>query len=308
MGFRFENWDSAMAPSPIAKLLAEKAGVQEAPVTYQDMQAKKEPINQAKARMEASTPFPQDGKYTPNTDYTSVTMAPKFETNAEAKARADEADTRAYQQAHQGLSSDFASKIAEILRQGKSMEQSYRDSAEGKFTPKTMGQIAEERMASIPKDQSWRRQNPFAEGMGYQWADDAKLKGLGWGDDDISSMKARTEFEPQEIENLYSQGALRAPYAEYLKEQERLRQQAEAEAARQAAIRASYYDYTPQSTYSEPEAPAPTHEPVFKGNYTIQAPTPSSSFDQLDSDSMADYKRSRSSMNTGYWGTGRGSY
>ena len=134
-----------------------------------------------------------------------------------AQARADEADTRAYQQSHPGLSSDFSAKIAEILRQGKQAEQRYRDSAEGKLPAKTMGEIAQERMATIPKDQAWRRQNPFAEGMGYQWADDKTLQGLGWKDDDISSMKARTEFDPQEIQNLYSVGALKAPYAEYLK-------------------------------------------------------------------------------------------
>ena len=79
-------------------------------------------------------------------------------------------------------------------------------------------------------------------------------------------MKARTEFHPQEIEELYRQGAIRAPYREYLAEQERLRQQAEAEAARVAQARAASYSYSepdsgyyeaPSDTPSEVSAPAP---------------------------------------------------
>lgn len=279
MDIKFANW-SGNAPSPIAMELAKKAGVQESPVSYQDYMASREPMNQAKARMEGNTEYkiPEQGKFAPSQDYTSVSMSPKFETKEQAQARADEADTRAYQQSHPGLSSDFASKISEILRQGKAMEQSYRDSAEGKFTPKTMGQIAEERMANIPKDQAWRRQTPFAEGMGYKWAEDDKLKGLGWGDDDIASMKARTEFEPQEVLKLVDQGAIRAPYAEYLKEQERLRQEALAKAAQEA--------YERQASYSEP---AYYEEPVA----TVPASPTSSAvgFDQLDSDSMVDFKK-----------------
>lgn len=283
MDIKFANW-SGNAPSPIAMELAKKAGVQEAPVNYQDYMASREPMNQAKARMEGNTEYkmPEQGKFAPSQDYTSINMSPKFETKEQAQARADEADTRAYQQSHPGLSSDFASKIAEILRQGKAMEQSYRDSAEGKFTPKTMGQIAEERMANIPKDQAWRRQKPFADGMGYQWADDAKLKGLGWGDDDIASMKARTEFEPQEVLKLVDQGAIRAPYAEYLKEQERMRQEALARAAQEA--------YERQASYSEP---AYYEEPASSAPDPAPQPTYGVGFDQLDSDSMADFKKGK---------------
>ena len=155
-------------------------------------------------------------------------------------------------------------------------------------------------MATIPKDQAWRRQNPFAEGMGYQWADDKTLQGLGWKDDDISSMKARTEFDPQEIQNLYSVGALKAPYAEYLKKQEALRRQAEEEAARAYAEQSSY-DYSEPSYYGEEPASAPAPTPAPQPSYGV-------GFDQLDSDSMASYKASRSPMSTSFWGTGRGSY
>ena len=277
MGIRFADWRGSANPSPIAMALAEKAGVQQAPQTLQDYKAQQEPSNVAQARMEANTPYvaPEKGKFAPNTDYMSVSMAPRFETKEQAQARADEADTRAYQQSHPGLSSDFSAKIAEILRQGKQAEQRYRDSAEDKLPAKTMGEIAQERMALIPKEQAWRRQNPFAEGMGYQWADDKTLQGLGWKDDDISSMKARTEFDPQEIQNLYSVGALKAPYAEYLKKQEALRRQAEEEAARAYAEQTSYGGSEP-SYYSEEPASAP-------------APQTSDGvgFDQLDSDSMA---------------------
>lgn len=296
MDIKFTNW-SGNAPSPIAMELAKKAGVQEAPVNYQDYMASREPMNQAKARMEGNTEYkmPEQGKFAPSQDYTSVSMSPKFETKEQAQARADAEDTRAYQQSHPGLSSDFASKIAEILRQGKSMEQSYRDSAEGKFTPKTMGQIAEERMANIPKDQAWRRQTPFAEGMGYQWADDAKLKGLGWGDDDIASMKARTEFEPQEVLKLVDQGAIRAPYAEYLKEQERMRQEALARAAQEA--------YERQASYSEP---AYYEEPASSAPAPAPQPTYGVGFDQLDSDSMADFKKGKQA---GWnWNAGRNNF
>lgn len=257
MGIQFADWRGGVSPSPIAMALAEKAGVQQEPQTLQDYRAQQEPSNVAQARMDANTPYvaPEKGKFTPNTDYTSVSMAPRFETKAQAQARADEADTRAYQQSHPGLSPEFSAKIAEILRQGKQAEQRYHDSAEGTLPAKTMGEIAQERMSLIPKDQAWRRQNPFAEGMGYQWADDKTLQGLGWKDDDISSMKARTEFDPQEIQNLYSVGALKAPYAEYLKKQEALRRQAEEEAARAYTEQASY-DYSEPSYY---EAPTQTY-------------------------------------------------
>ena len=284
MNIKFTDWRGASAPSPIAMELAQKAGVQQTQPNYQDFMASREPANMVKARMEASTPYPENGQFKPNMDYTSVKTAPSFETHAEAQARADAADTKAYQDSHPGLSSDFSAKIAEILRQGRAAEQRYRESADMNTPRKTMGELAEERMASIPKEQAWRRQNPFAEGMGYQWADDTKLKGLGWGDDDIASMKRRTEFDPQEIVNLTAQGAIRAPYAEYLEEQKRLRQKAEEEAARNAYYSYSEPSYSDSSDYYEAPSPAP-----------VQAPRTSSgvSFDQLDSDSMADFKKGK---------------
>lgn len=284
MNIKFTDWRGASAPSPIAMKLAQKAGVQQTQPNYQDFMASREPANMAKARMEASTPYPENGKFTPNTDYTSVKTAPSFETHAEAQARADAADTKAYQNSHPGLSSDFSAKIAEILRQGRAAEQRYRDSADMNTPRKTMGEIAEERMASIPKEQAWRRQNPFAEGMGYQWADDAKLKGLGWGDDDIASMKRRTEFEPQEIVNLTAQGAIRAPYAEYLEEQRKLREQALAKAAQEAYERPASYSYSEPTYYEEPAPSTPA--PAPQTSYGV-------GFDQLDSDSMADFKKGK---------------
>jgi hypothetical protein len=256
-----------MGYAPIASQLAKQAGVQRAVPSYQDFMKQREPINQAQARMEATQGFPQDGNFKPNTDYTSVSMAPKFQSDG----------SKEFAATHTGLSNPSA--IYDILQQGKALEEKYRNAAEGNYTPLTMGQIAQQRMDSIPQDMAWARQNPFTKEMGYQWVDDAKLGQLGWGTDDIASMKARTEFHPQEIEELYHQGAIRAPYREYLAEQERLRQQAEAEAARVAAARAASYPYSEPDYYepqsdnsSEVSAPAPAPQPVFSGDYSIQAP------------------------------------
>ena len=256
-----------MGYAPIASQLAKQAGVQRAVPSYQDFMKQREPINQAQARMEATQGFPQDGNFKPNTDYTSVSMAPKFQSDG----------SKEFAATHTGLSNPSA--IYDILQQGKALEEKYRNAAEGNYTPLTMGQIAQQRMDSIPQDMAWARQNPFTKEMGYQWADDAKLGQLGWGTDDIASMKARTEFHPQEIEELYRQGAIRAPYREYLAEQERLRQQAEAEAARVAAARAASYSYSEPDYYepqsdnsSEVSAPAPAPQPVFSGDYSIQEP------------------------------------
>lgn len=257
-----------MGYAPIASQLAKQAGVQRAVPSYQDFMKQREPINQAQARMEATQGFPQDGNFKPNTDYTSVSMAPKFQSDG----------SKEFAATHTGLSNPSA--IYDILQQGKALEEKYRNAAEGNYTPLTMGQIAQQRMDAIPQDMAWARQNPFTKEMGYQWADDAKLSGLGWGTDDIASMKARTEFHPQEIEELYRQGAIRAPYREYLAEQERLRQQAEAEAARVAAARAASYSYSePDTSYYEAPSDnptvatsAPAPQPVFSGDYSIQAP------------------------------------
>lgn len=259
-----------MGYAPIAEQLAKQAGVQRAVPSYQDFMKQREPINQAQARMEATQGFPQDGNFKANTDYTSVSMAPKFQSDG----------SKEFAATHTGLSNPSA--IYDILQQGKALEEKYRNAAEGNYTPLTMGQIAQQRMDAIPQDMAWARQNPFSKEMGYQWADDKKLSELGWGADDISSMKARTEFHPQEIEELYRQGAIRAPYREYLAEQERLRQQAEAEAARVAQARAASYSYSePDNSYYEAPsdnptvatpAPAPTPQPVFSGNYSVQEP------------------------------------
>lgn len=287
MAIQFADWKSSSNASPVANKLAEQAEVQQAIQTLQDYKAQQTPNAVAQERMKATTQYqpPEDGKFAPDNRFTSVPTTPSFETKGQAQQRADQEDTRAYQQSHPGLSSDFASKVAEILRQGKQAEQMYRDRADGNVPKKTMGQIAQERMASIPQEQAWRRQNPFTKEMGYEWASDDKLKSLGWGDDDIASMKARSEFDPQEVQNLYQNGALRAPYAEYLKEQERLRQEAEAAAA-QAYANQSYdnysYDYGSDS-YSEPaysnaeEAPIPYYgDNGFNAydNASMQSSTP----------------------------------
>lgn len=155
-----------------------------------------------------------------------------------------------FKASHQGVSDEFARNIASILNDGRQLQQKYENQANGNYgDAPTMGQIAQQRMDGLPQgnENAWMKQNPFTDNMGYQWADDEKLRALGWGDDDIASMKARTEFHPMEINKLRSMGALRAPYAEYLAEQERLRQQALAEAA---AAQASYSE--PTYTYSEP--------------------------------------------------------
>ena len=103
------------------------------------------------------------------------------------------------------------------------------------------------------------------------------------------SMKARTEFHPQEIEELYRQGAIRAPYREYLAEQERLRQEAEAAAAREAAARAVSYSDFSEPSYSEPTYSAPAESPT----YTQPSYGNAVGFDQLDSDSMDAYRVSQ---------------
>lgn len=183
---------------------------------------------------------------------------------------------------HQGLSNPSA--IYDILQQGKALEEQYRNQAEGTYAPLTMGQVAQQRMDTIPQDMAWARQNPFSKEMGYEWADDKKLGELGWGANDIASMRARTEFHPQEIEELYRQGAIRAPYREYLAEQERLRQEAEA-----AAARATSYQGYSEPSYYEPTYSAPVKSPT----YTPPSYGNSVGFDQLDSDSMSAYKVSQ---------------
>lgn len=214
--------------------------------------------------------------------------APNYLDYTKQRELINQGEAQKFADSHQGLSNPSA--IYDILQQGKVLEEKYRNASEGTYTPLTMGQVAQQRMDAIPQDMTWARQNPFTKEMGYAWADDKKLGELGWGADDIMSMKARTEFHPQEIEELYRQGAIRAPYREYLAEQERLRQEAEAAAAREAAARAVYY-----SNYSEPSYSEQTYStPVESPTYTQPSYGNSVGFDQLDSDSMSAYKASRS--------------
>lgn len=228
--------------------------------------------------------------------------APNYLDYTKQRELINQGEAQKFADSHQGLSNPSA--IYDILQQGKALEEKYRNASEGTYTPLTMGQVAQQRMDTIPQDMAWARQNPFSKEMGYEWADDKKLGELGWGANDIASMKARTEFHPQEIEELYRQGAIRAPYREYLAEQERLRQEAEAAAARAP----SYQDYSYQD-YSEPSYPNQTYSaPVKSPTYTQPSYGNSVGFDQLDSDSMNSYKASLSPMSTNYWGSGRGSY
>ena len=229
--------------------------------------------------------------------------APNYLDYTKQRELINQGEAQKFADSHQGLSNPSA--IYDILQQGKALEEKYRNASEGTYTPLTMGQVAQQRMDTIPQDMAWARQNPFSKEMGYEWADDKKLGELGWGANDIASMKARTEFHPQEIEELYRQGAIRAPYREYLAEQERLRQEAEAAAAARAQ---SYQDYSYQD-YSEPSYPNQTYSaPVKSPTYTQPSYGNSVGFDQLDSDSMNSYKASLSPMSTNYWGSGRGSY
>ena len=229
--------------------------------------------------------------------------APNYLDYTKQRELINQGEAQKFADSHQGLSNPSA--IYDILQQGKVLEEKYRNASEGTYTPLTMGQVAQQRMDTIPQDMAWARQNPFSKEMGYEWADDKKLGELGWGADDIASMRARTEFHPQEIEELYRQGAIRAPYREYLAEQERLRQEAEA-----AAARAPYYQDYSEPSYSEPTYSAPVKSPTYtQPSYGNSASYGNSvGFDKLDSDSMSAYKASISPMSTNYWGSGRGSY
>lgn len=217
--------------------------------------------------------------------------APNYLDYTKQRELINQGEAQKFADNHQGLSNPSA--IYDILQQGKVLEEKYRNASEGTYTPLTMGQVAQQRMDTIPQDMAWARQNPFSKEMGYEWADDKKLGELGWGADDITSMRARTEFHPQEIEELYRQGAIRAPYREYLAEQERLRQESEAAAAREAAYRAaSYSDYS-EPSYSAPTYSAPTYSPPAESpTYTPPSYGNAVGFDKLDSDSMDSYNTS----------------
>ena len=210
--------------------------------------------------------------------------APNYLDYTKQRELINQVETQKFADSHQGLSNPSA--IYDILQQGKALEEKYSNGAEGIYTPLTMGQVAQQRMDTIPQDMAWARQNPFSKEMGYEWADDKKLGELGWGADDISSMRARTEFHPQEIEELYRQGAIRAPYREYLAEQERLRQEAEAAAAREAAYRAASYNDYAEPSYSGQTYSAPAESPT----YTRPSYGNSVGSDQLNSGSMNSHR------------------
>lgn len=225
--------------------------------------------------------------------------APNYLDYTKQRELINQGETQKFADSHQGLSNPSA--IYDILQQGKALEEQYRNQAEGNYAPLTMGRVAQQRMDTIPQDMAWARQNPFTKEMGYAWADDKKLGELGWGVDDIASMKARTEFHPQEIEELYRQGAIRAPYREYLAEQERLRQEAEAAAAREAAYRAASYSNYSEPSYSEPTYSAPVYSaPAESPTYTRPSYGNQVGFDKLDSDSMSAYKASPNPTNASF--------
>ena len=159
-----------------------------------------------------------------------------------SKVAAEEAERNAYADSHPGLSRDFARNISDILNQTKRMADESAARADGSWYKDHGPDLLAMREARMKDAPSWAKQDPMAQGMGYEWADNEKLKSFGWDDDYINHLKASHEFHPQEIEHLRSIGALRAPYAEYLAQQEEMRKQAEAEAAARAA----------QNSYNEP--------------------------------------------------------
>lgn len=159
-----------------------------------------------------------------------------------SKVVAEEAERNAYADSHPGLSRDFARNISDILNQTQRMADESAARADGSWYKDHVPDLLAMREARMKDAPAWAKQDPMAQGMGYEWADNEKLKSFGWDDDYINHLKASHEFHPQEIEHLRSIGALRAPYAEYLAQQEEMRKQAEAEAAARAA----------QYSYNEP--------------------------------------------------------
>lgn len=158
------------------------------------------------------------------------------------KVEAEEAERNAYADSHPGLSRDFARNISDILNQTKRMADESAARADGSWYKDHGPDLLVMREARMKDAPDWAKQDPMAQGMGYEWADNEKLKSFGWDDDYINHLKASHEFHPQEIEHLRSIGALRAPYAEYLAQQEEMRKQAEAESVARAA----------QNSYNEP--------------------------------------------------------
>lgn len=162
------------------------------------------------------------------------------------KVDAEEAERNAYADSHPGLSRDFARNISDILNQTKRMADESAARADGSWYKDHGPDLLAMREARMKDAPAWAKQDPMAKGMGYEWADNEKLKSFGWDDDYINHLKASHEFHPQEIEHLRSIGALRAPYAEYLAKQEEMKKQAEAE----AAARAAQYSGGGESGYS----------------------------------------------------------
>lgn len=186
--------------------------------------------------------------------------SPVLEQKAKDNNAAIEADRAAFRNSHQGLSSDFSNRIADLLRESKAMEDGLRNHTYGAMSPLEQ---AEARQKDMP---SWAHQDPMAEGMGYEWASRDKMKSIGFDDEYIDTLMARHDFHPQEIEHLRDIGALRAPYAEYLAKQEEMRRQAEEQAAReraaQEAAQRSYHSsggYSGGGGGSSYSAPAPRH-------------------------------------------------
>ena len=114
-----------------------------------------------------------------------------------------------YIKAHAGLSN--AGAIYDILAQGKALENQFNHTGE---QPKKLSEIVKENQAKLAgQDYAWAHQNPMAEGMGYQWNDDALTK-AGWTPDDIADLKSITDMHPQMINDLRQRGFLSAPYAQ----------------------------------------------------------------------------------------------
>lgn len=181
--------------------------------------------------------FKGPGYQAPRTD-----PVQKLSDDMKKKVDAEEAERNAYADSHPGLSRDFARNISDILNQTQRMADESAARADGSWYKDHVPDLLAMREARMKDAPAWAKQDPMAQGMGYEWADNEKLKSFGWDDDYINHLKASHEFHPQEIEHLRSIGALRAPYAEYLAQQEEMRKQAEAEAAARAA----------QNSYSEP--------------------------------------------------------
>ena len=182
-----------------------------------------------------------------------------------SKVEAEEAERNAYADSHPGLSRDFARNISDILNQTKRMADESAARADGSWYKDHGPDLLAMREARMKDAPAWAKQDPMAKGMGYEWADNEKLKSFGWDDDYINHLKASHEFHPQEIEHLRSIGALRAPYAEYLAKQEEMKKQAEAEAAARAAQYSGggESDYSGGGGYSSYQAP--TYDPeAFK--------------------------------------------